>query len=139
MGIACRETPVTIVLTRQATTILENGSFEGAKKGGYILSDNSSGSPDVILMATGSEVSLVVDAAEELRKSGKTVRVVSFPCLDVFEEQTEAYKESVLPAGVPRSKRIAVEAASSHSWFKYADNFVCIDHFGTCFLYPRLS
>lgn len=130
IGYSNRETPSTLALTRQATTILENGSFEGAKKGGYVLSDNSSGTPDLILMATGSEVGLVVDSAEELRKSGKTVRVVSFPCLDLFEEQTDEYKESVLPAAVPRSQRLACEAASSYSWFKYADNFVCIDHFG---------
>eukprot|EP00173_Palmaria_palmata_P004522 Plantae.Rhodophyta-Palmaria_palmata.ctg6364.p2 GENE.Plantae.Rhodophyta-Palmaria_palmata.ctg6364~~Plantae.Rhodophyta-Palmaria_palmata.ctg6364.p2 ORF type:complete len:109 (-),score=30.22 Plantae.Rhodophyta-Palmaria_palmata.ctg6364:263-589(-) len=81
-------------------------------------------------MATGSEVKLVVDSAEELRKAGKKVRVVSFPCLDLFEEQTDSYKESVLPASVDRKKRLAVEAGSSYSWFKYADNFVCIDDFG---------
>jgi transketolase len=130
IGVAHRETPSTIALTRQATTILEAGSFEGAKKGGYVLSDDSSGTPDLILMATGSEVSLVVDAAVQLRKAGKTVRVVSFPCLDLFEEQTPAYRESVLPAAVPRSRRLACEAASSYSWHKYADCHVCIDHFG---------
>lgn len=130
VGFSNRETPCTIALTRQGTTILENGSLEGAKKGGYVLSDNSSGNPDIILMATGSEVSLIVDSAAELVKSGMTVRVISFPCLDLFEEQTEEYKESVLPAAVPRSQRLACEAASSYSWFKYADNFVCIDHFG---------
>lgn len=130
IGVSNRETPSTIALTRQKTTILENGSFEGAKKGGYVLSDNSSGTPDLILMGTGSETGLVVDAAEELRKSGKTVRAVSFPCLDLYEEQTDSYKESVLPASVPKSKRVAVEAASSYSWYKYADEFVCIDGFG---------
>lgn len=129
VGISKRDTPSTIALTRQATTILEKGSIEGAKKGGYVLSDDG-GSPDIILMATGSEVKLVVDSAEELRKAGKKVRVVSFPCLDLFEEQTDSYKDSVLPASVDRKKRLAVEAGSSYSWFKYADNFVCIDDFG---------
>lgn len=125
-----RETPTTIALTRQTTTILEKGSFEGAKKGMYVLSDNSSGSPDVILIGTGSETQLVVEAAEVLRGKGKTVRVVSAPCVDLFEEQDAMYKESVLPKSVPRSSVLACEAATSYGWHKYADNFVCIDTFG---------
>jgi transketolase len=130
VAVSSRETPTTVALTRQSTTILESSSFEGAKNGGYVLSDNGSDLPDIILIATGSEVSLVVDAAEELRKGGKIVRVVSMPCLDVYEEQTDEYKEHVLLVGVPKTKRVAVEAGSSLSWYKYAENFVCIDRFG---------
>lgn len=130
VGIESRLTPVTIALTRQSTSILETSSFEGAKKGGYILSDDSSDNPDIILIATGSEVQLIVDAAEELRKSGKSVRAVSMPCVDVYEKQTAEYKESVLPLSVPKTRRLAVEAGSSFSWYKYAENFVCIDDFG---------
>lgn len=131
VGLLNRSTPTTLALTRQKTTILENGSFEGAKKGMYVLSDNSSsGTPDLILIGTGSETALCVDAAEELRKSGKSVRVVSAPCVDRFEEQDEEYKESVLPKAVPTSKRLACEAGSSLCWYKYAGNFVCIERFG---------
>lgn len=128
VGVASRTTPTTIALTRQKTTVLEGKSFEGAKKGGYVLSDD--GSPDVILIATGSEVGLIVDAAKELRTKGKKVRVVSMPCLERFEEQDKSYHQSVLPDSVPRSKRVVVEAASKFGWSAYADNFVCIDKFG---------
>jgi transketolase len=131
VAIESRSTPTVLALTRQATTILEGGSFEGAKKGGYVVSCNQpNGKPDIILMATGSEMGLIVDAAVELRKSGKTVRVVSLPCIDRFETQSDEYKESVLPSSVPRSQRLACEAASSYSWHKYADVHVCIDGFG---------
>lgn len=130
VGLASRKTPTTIALTRQKTTILEGGSFEGAKKGMYVLSDNSSGTPDIVMIGTGSETGLVVDAAEELRKSGKTVRVISAPCVDRFEEQNDSYKESVLPASFPRSKVLVCEAGTSYGWHKYAGNFVCIDTFG---------
>lgn len=125
-----RETPTTIALTRQTTTILEGGSLEGAKKGMYVLSDNSTGTPDAILIGTGSETQLVVEAAEALRKEGKKVRVVSAPCVDLFEEQDAAYQESVLPVAFPKSKILVCEAATSYGWHKYANNFVCIDRFG---------
>jgi transketolase len=132
VGIASRKTPTTIALTRQTTTILEGGSFEGAKKGGYVLSDDSAdgASPDVILIGTGSEVQLVVDAAKELRSAGKKVRVVSMPCTDRFDEQSDEYRESVLPSSVPKTKRLVAEAGCSLSWYKYCENFVCIDTFG---------
>lgn len=127
-----RETPTTIALTRQNTTILEGGSFEGAKKGMYVLSDNSASgqNPDIIFIGTGSETQLVVEAADVLRKEGKSVRVVSAPCVDIFEEQDASYQESVLPASVSRSKVLVCEAGTSFGWHKYADNFVCIDQFG---------
>lgn len=131
VGVESRKTPTIIALTRQGTKKLENGSYEGAKKGAYVLSDNSSGgAADLCLMATGSEVDLAVDAAEELRKSGKTVRVVSMPCWERFELQDESYKQSVLPDAIPLTKRLSVEAMSSFGWAKYAGSQVSIDTFG---------
>ncbi len=96
----------------------------------YVVSDNSTGVPDVILIGTGSETQLVVGAAEQLRAAGKSVRVVSAPCVDVFEEQDAFYKESVLPAAVPKKNILVCEAGTSFGWHKYADVFVCIDTFG---------
>ena len=85
------------------------------KKGGYVLSCD--GEPELILIATGSEVQLAQDSAAELRKQGKKVRVVSMPSTDVFDAQDAAYKESVLPAAV--SRRVAVEAGIADYWYKY--------------------
>eukprot|EP00737_Agarophyton_chilense_P000270 gb/GEZJ01000312.1/.p1 GENE.gb/GEZJ01000312.1/~~gb/GEZJ01000312.1/.p1 ORF type:complete len:758 (-),score=129.07 gb/GEZJ01000312.1/:11028-13301(-) len=131
VALQSKKTPTTMAFTRQKTCILEGGSFEGAKRGMYVLSDDSdSGTPDVIVIGTGSETELAQEAAKQLRQGGKTVRVVSAPCVDLFEEQNEAYKDSVLPDRVPKSKRLVVEAASSFGWDRYAGNFVCIDEFG---------
>lgn len=131
VGLTSKGTPTTIALTRQKTSILGGGQFEGAKKGMYILTDDSPhGEPDMILIGTGSETQLVADAAEVLRKDGKTVRVVSAPCVDIFEEQDPGYKQAILPDSVPMSKRLVCEAATSFGWHKFAGNFVCIDGFG---------
>lgn len=82
VGVESRKTPTTIALTRQATAKYPESSFEGAKKGGYVLTDNTpeGETPDMILMGTGSELPLCYDAAETVRESGKNVRVVSLPC-----------------------------------------------------------
>ncbi len=93
-------------------------------KGGYVLKD-CDGTPDAIIIATGSEVALATGAAEAL--SGKKIRVVSMPSVDVFEAQDDAYRASVLPAGV---KAVAVEAGVTALWYKYADKVVGIDRFG---------
>lgn len=132
MALEDRKTPTTIALTRQATGKFPEATMEKCKKGGYILTDNTpAGSlPDIILMGTGSETALVYDAAVEVRKSGKNVRVVSLPCWEKFEEQSAEYKETVLPSGVPMDKRLAVEAMSSFGWGKYAGKTLCIDRFG---------
>eukprot|EP00183_Erythrolobus_madagascarensis_P002926 CAMPEP_0185849650 /NCGR_PEP_ID=MMETSP1354-20130828/4085_1 /TAXON_ID=708628 /ORGANISM="Erythrolobus madagascarensis, Strain CCMP3276" /LENGTH=732 /DNA_ID=CAMNT_0028550217 /DNA_START=57 /DNA_END=2255 /DNA_ORIENTATION=- len=131
IAMAADKTPSVLAFTRQKTNKL-GASYEDAKKGAYVLSDNSAdgAAPDAILMGTGSEVDLCVDAAEVLRKDGKSVRVVSMPCWEVFEEQSDEYKESVLPESVPMSKRLAVEAASSFGWGKYAGVYQCIDGWG---------
>ncbi len=110
------KTPTLIALTRQGLPNLAGSSIANAEKGGYILSD-SDGTPELILIGTGSEVSLCVEAAEQLRSAGKNVRVVSMPCVERFEEQDAAYQESVLPKAV--AKRVAVEAGCTMSWYKY--------------------
>ncbi|VAX03145.1 Transketolase [hydrothermal vent metagenome] len=94
-------------------------------KGGYILGDCGCDKPDAIIIATGSEVALAMGAAAQL--NGKKIRVVSMPSTNVFDAQDDAYKASVLPKGVPT---VAVEAAVTDAWYKYADKVVGIDHFG---------
>lgn len=108
--------PTGLALTRQNLPQL-SGSSKEALKGGYILEDSQKETPDAIIIATGSEVSLAVDAKAELAKDGMDVRVVSMPCMDVFEQQSDEYKESVLPKSV--RKRVAVEALSDFGWGKY--------------------
>ena len=89
--------------------------MDGAKKGAYVLSDDDD--PELLLLATGSEVSLILEAATLLRAEGKKVRVVSMPSFEVFEAQSDEYKESVLPAAI--EKRMAVEAAATMPWYRY--------------------
>jgi transketolase len=125
-----RKRPTLLALSRQGLPQLAGSSVEGTAKGAYILSD-SDGTPDLILIATGSEVPLCVKAAEQLRGEGKKVRVVSMPCWELFDEQDAAYRESVLPKAV--TKRLAVEAASSFGWCKYLGSegdMISIERFG---------
>jgi len=86
------------------------------------------GNPEIILMASGSEVSLILDAAQKLADEGRGVRVVSFPSWELFEKQDEAYRESVLPKNI--QTRLAVEAAASFGWERYAKSVMGIDHYG---------
>lgn len=125
-----RNRPTLIALTRQALPNLNGSSIDIVSKGAYVLSD-SEGTPDLILIGTGSEVSLCVEAAKQLTAEGKKVRVVSMPCWELFEEQDAEYKESVLPAGV--TKRLVVEAASRFGWERYIGaegDMISIDRFG---------
>ena len=110
--------PTSLVLTRQGVPHLERSEEQlaGIEKGAYILAD-CDGVPEVIVIATGSEVSVSLDAVKSLQAEGKAVRLVSMPSTDVFDAQDEAFRESVLPAGV--RKRIAVEAAQVDYWRKY--------------------
>ncbi|MER3491447.1 MAG: transketolase [Mastigocladus sp. ERB_26_2] len=122
--------PTLLALSRQNLPQLEGSSIEGVTKGAYILSD-SEGTPDIILIATGSEVPLCVDAAAKLRAEGKKVRVVSMPSWELFDAQSESYRESVLPKVV--KKRLAVEAASSFGWCRYLGDegaMISVDEFG---------
>ena len=125
---------VGLALTRQNLPTLDRtkyGAVEGLRRGAYILDDAPEGKPQVILMASGSEVPICLEAKELLQKEGIAVRVVSFPSWELFEAQDEAYRESVLPKAV--KARVAVEAASSFGWKKWTGDQgteVCIDHFG---------
>lgn len=108
--------PTGLVLTRQNLPQME-GSSKDALKGGYVIAESEKAVPDAIIIASGSEVSLVVNAKEELKKSGIDVRVVSMPSMELFDKQSAEYKESVLPNAV--RKRVAVEALSDFGWYKY--------------------
>jgi len=111
-----KSTPTAIVLTRQNLPQLD-GSGKKALKGAYIIKEASKSTPDMILIASGSEVSLAVEAATELEKENISTRVVSMPCMDVFETQSKEYKEEVLPKTV--RNRVAIEALSSFGWDRY--------------------
>lgn len=129
-AITSEKTPTALVLTRQNLPQLKGTSKE-ALKGGYILEDCEKSIPDVILMASGSEVQLAVEAKAQLEKDGVAVRVVSMPCMDVFEQQSQQYKDSVLPKEC--RKRVAIEALSSFGWGKYVGldgTYVTMESFG---------
>lgn len=111
-----KQTPTALVLTRQNLPQL-SGSSKDALKGGYVLADSTKAVPDAIIIASGSEVELGVNAKEALAKEGIDVRVVSMPCMDLFDKQSDAYKESVLPKAV--RARVAVEAGADFGWGKY--------------------
>ena len=96
-------------------------------KGAYVLRDFGE-NPQLILMATGSEVSLIYKAAEKLSADGLATRVVSFPCWELFEQQDEAYRESVLPKNI--TARLAVEAGATLGWERYARSVIGLDHYG---------
>ncbi|MFM7613274.1 MAG: transketolase, partial [Synechococcales cyanobacterium] len=130
VAIANRYRPTLLALSRQALPQLEGSTISNTEKGAYILSD-SEGTPEVILLGTGSETHLCVQAAEKLRADGVRVRVVSIPCWELFDEQSADYQESVLPKAV--TKRLAVEAASSFGWGRYLGGegqMISIERFG---------
>ena len=123
-------TPTSLVLTRQKLPLYD-GCEKRALKGGYILKDSKKEIPDVILMASGSEVELIYKAADELVARGIDARVVSIPSFEIFNAQDEAYKESVLPNSV--RKRVAVEALTSFGWYQYVGldgRIISLDTFG---------
>ncbi|MEN9660717.1 MAG: hypothetical protein RLZZ443_646 [Actinomycetota bacterium] len=141
-----REGPAGIALTRQNIPVFKRGEadstgavFAGAEntaKGAYTLIDASGGkAPQIVLLATGSEVQLAVAARETLEAAGVATRVVSAPCVEWFEEQDAAYRASVLPAGTPT---VSVEAGLSLGWSKYAQAHVSIEHFGASADYKTL-
>jgi len=119
-----RDGPTVLALSRQNLPTLDMTAQ--VEKGAYVVKDF--GQPEIILMASGSEVSLILEAAQKLADEGKGVRVVSFPSWELFEKQDSAYRESVLPKAI--SKRLAVEAGSGIGWEKYAKSAISIDHFG---------
>lgn len=144
-----REGPAGIVLTRQGVPVFERsnstatgstfGSIEGVRRGAYVLIDSPTGSIDVILLATGSEVQLAVEARAELSQHGIGARVVSVPCVEWFDEQDDAYREEILPAQV--TARVSVEAGLSLGWERYVGDrgrHVSLEHFGASADYQTL-
>lgn len=129
LALTRRKSPTALILSRQSLPLLpETG--KGALKGAYILKD-CEGTPDVLLMATGSEVELIYKAYDELKEKGVKARVISMPSWEVFEEQSEEYKESVLPKNV--RARVAVEAASDFGWQRYTGldgKVICMNGYG---------
>jgi transketolase len=144
-----REGPAGIALTRQNIPVFERGeadasgeTFASAKnvaKGAYVLAEAPNGTPDVLLIATGSEVQIAVDAREVLKGEGINARVISAPSLEWFEEQSDEYKESVLPSAV--KARVSIEAGIDLTWRGYVGDHgrsVSIDHFGASADYKTL-
>ena len=130
LAIENRHRPSALCLSRQGMANQANSSIEKVAQGGYILED-CAGTPDLILIGTGTELDLCVQAAKQLTAEGKNVRVVSMPCVELFDEQSDAYKEQVLPAAV--RKRIVVEAAESFGWHRFIGldgDSVTMDRFG---------
>jgi len=129
-----REGPTAIILTRQKVPIIDRTKFasaEGLHRGGYILVDPPKGQPEVLIIATGSEVHLALDAYDRLVQEGVGVRVVSMPSWEVFETQEVAYQEEVLPAEV--KARLAIEAAVPMGWERYVGDqgrVIGIERFG---------
>ena len=133
------EGPKALALTRQNVPVLEGTSSEGVARGGYVLADASSGNPALVLIATGSELQIAVDARKVLEAEGVGTRVVSMPCVEWFDRQDEAYRESVLPARA--RARVVVEAGIAQPWHRFAGDageIVSIEHFGASADYQTL-
>lgn len=136
LAIKRKESPTGLVFTRQNTKPV--GDAKKALKGGYIVKDCDN-TPDAIIIATGSEVGISVEASEMLAKEGINVRVVSMPSFEIFEEQDKEYKESVLPKNI--TKRVGVEAGCSFGWHKYIGidgEMLCMDNFGESAPFAKL-
>ena len=122
-----KKTPTALILSRQNLPLLEGSSAEGLAKGAYIVSKEEKKEMFEII-ATGSEVSLAVEAQKLLKEQGVDVRVISMPSWELFEEQSEEYKKSVM--SLPREKRISVEMLSTFGWDRYAAHHMGMDTFG---------
>ena len=121
-----RDGPTALLLTRQKVPVLEGTSEGEVERGAYVLVE-ADGAPQLVLVGTGSEVSVCVEAAKRLANDGIRARVVSMPSWELFAEQDEAYRDSIVPNALPR---LAVEAATTFGWDRYADEAVGIDRFG---------
>ena len=134
MALQHRQGPVALLLTRQALPVLDRVRFakaEGLRRGGYVLADSPGGPPELILIATGSEIHPALEAFEKIRGEGRRVRLVNLASWEIFEGQAQEYRDEVLPPGV--SLRISVEAAAPNGWHKYVGRegkVLGIDHFG---------
>jgi transketolase len=140
LAILRRHAPTALILTRQKLPLIDRaGAYapaEGARRGAYVLADaadaeGKTAEPKLLLLATGSEVSLCLEAREQLQKEGTPTRVVSMPCWELFNEQERDYRESVIPPAV--KARLGVEAGASLGWARYvgdSGDTLCIDRFG---------
>lgn len=133
--------PICLVLTRQKLPFIDRSVYApaaGLRRGGYVLAEATGGEPEIVLMSSGSEVSLVLAAREQLQSGGIATRVVSMPSHEIFARQDEAYRRSVLPPGI---QRLAIEAAAPMSWYRWVgDNGVVIgiERFGSSAPYERI-
>ena len=134
-----RSGPVALVLTRQKVQMVDRSKYApaaGLHRGGYVLADSSD--PEVVLIGTGSEVEIVLGAFERLKADGRRPVVVSMPCMEFFAKQSQSYRDSVLPPGVPR---IAVEAAAPQSWYRWVGEngaIIGLERFGASAPYQRI-
>jgi transketolase len=138
IAILRRTAPTALALTRQKVAVIDRKRFakaDGLRRGGYVLADAEADgnfvTPKLILIATGSEVGLTLEAREKLQGEGVPTRVVSLPCWELFEEQTAEYRDEVLPPAV--TARLAVEAGVRQGWERYvglAGDVICLDRFG---------
>merc|ERR1711879_986617 len=119
-------TPSIIVLSRQNMDFKVETSYDEFEKGAYVISDVEDF--EGIIIASGSEVGLAIDTQKELLNEGIKVRVVSVPSLDVFNKQTDKYKESILPSSI--TKRLAIEMGAPDLWYRYSNNVYGINTFG---------
>ncbi len=126
--------PVALALSRQAVPVLDRSEVapaDGVLRGGYVLWDSSPDTPALVLISTGTEVAPTLEAAQQLAGEGVGVRVVSMPCMDLFELQDQDYREQVIPTGV--AARLAVEPGASMSWWRWVGDrgdVLGLDHFG---------
>lgn len=134
VAIENKHAPTVLALTRQNVPTFETSNYANVEKGAYVLKDF--GKPEIILMASGSEVGLIMESAQKLADEGKGVRVVSFPSWELFEKQDETYKESVLPKNI--QKRLAVEAGSGMGWERYAKSVISIERYGASAPYKTI-
>ncbi|BCN68749.1 transketolase [Prescottella equi] len=131
--------PAGLALTRQDLPVLEGTHYEGVSRGGYVLAEASTGTPEVVIIGTGSELQLAVAAREALEAEGVPTRVVSMPCIEWFDAQDQAYRDGVLPPTV--KARVAVEAGIAMPWYRFvgdAGEIVSIEHFGASADYKTL-
>ncbi len=131
--------PAGLCLTRQNLPVLEGTSYEGVSKGGYVLAESSTPTPDVVLIATGSELQIAVAARTKLEEQGIGARVVSMPCVEWFDAQEQSYRDQVLPPTI--KARVSVEAGIAMPWYRFvgdAGEIVSIEHFGASADYQTL-
>jgi transketolase len=134
VALETKRRPVLLALTRQNVPTLDRSRYasaDGLRRGAYVLSDASNGKPSLILIASGSEVGLIVEAADQLQADGIAVRCVSMPSWELFDAQPQSYRDEVLPPGV--TARLAVELGVSQGWDRYIGahgDMLGIDHFG---------